>query len=190
MYSLQKNSGMSLIEALVALVIISIGLLGIAALQASGLKFNNMAALRSMASIEAGMMMDMMRANICGMHDASAANAYPDCDPAVDNAFSYAGATTATIVVPGSADLYCRNPAVSCTSAQQAAADLWIWSQEVSTSLPQGAVAIVCNDAPCTNNSSYTISVSWQEQEATLDAAGQTQAAAAATQTFSTVFQP
>lgn len=190
MYSLQKNSGMSLIEALVALVIISIGLLGIAALQASGLRFNNIAAMRSMASIEAGMMMDMMRANICGMHDASAVDAYPDCDPAVDNAFSYAGTNTGNIVDPGTTDLYCWNPAVSCTSAQQAAADLWFWSQEVSTSLPQGTVAIVCNDAPCTNNSSYTITVSWQEQEATLDATGQTQVGAAFSPTFSTVFQP
>lgn len=55
--------GFSLLEALVALVILSFGLLGIAGLQASSLKNNNNAYMRTQANILAYEAIDLMRAN-------------------------------------------------------------------------------------------------------------------------------
>ena len=55
--------GFSLLEVLVTLVIISVGLLGLAGLQATGLKNNQGALLRSQATTLAYDIIDRMRAN-------------------------------------------------------------------------------------------------------------------------------
>lgn len=55
--------GVSLIEVLVTVVVLSIGLLGLAGLQASGTKFNHSAYMRSQAVNLAYDMADRMRAN-------------------------------------------------------------------------------------------------------------------------------
>lgn len=55
--------GFTLIEALVALLVLSIGLLGIAALQLSSLRSNYSASLRSQATLLAYDIVDRMRAN-------------------------------------------------------------------------------------------------------------------------------
>ncbi len=62
---LASNSarGFSLLEVLVALVIISIGLLGIASLQINSLKNNQMALSHGQASYLAYQIIDLMRAN-------------------------------------------------------------------------------------------------------------------------------
>ena len=53
--------GFSLIEVLVALVILAVGLLGLAALQARGLKFGHDAYTRSQSTALAGSIMEAMR---------------------------------------------------------------------------------------------------------------------------------
>lgn len=59
----RRTSGFSLIEALVAVVVLSIGLLGVSALQISVQKNNYSALQRSQATMLAYFMMDAMRAN-------------------------------------------------------------------------------------------------------------------------------
>lgn len=58
-----KARGFTLVEALVALLALSIGLLGIAALQMTGLRANLSAAWRSQATYLAYDILDRMRAN-------------------------------------------------------------------------------------------------------------------------------
>lgn len=57
----QKGFGM--VEALVATVVLSIGLLGLATLQTQGLRNNNSAYFRTQANMLAASMLDYMRAN-------------------------------------------------------------------------------------------------------------------------------
>lgn len=59
----RRSRGVSLIEVLIAMLVLAIGLLGLAALQAQGLKFNNDAYFRSQATILAQDIMDRMRVN-------------------------------------------------------------------------------------------------------------------------------
>jgi type IV pilus assembly protein PilV len=59
----RRSRGMTLIEVLVALLIVSIGLLGLAALQANSLKFNHSAYLRTQATQLAYDMAERIRAN-------------------------------------------------------------------------------------------------------------------------------
>lgn len=69
----KHQPGFSMIEVLVAVLVLAIGLLGIAAVQTAALKNNNSALQRSQATMLAYFMMDAMRANrsvaIIGTYD-------------------------------------------------------------------------------------------------------------------------
>lgn len=58
-----KQGGATLVEVLVALLLLSIGLLGVAGLQINALQSNRSAAIRSQASVLAYSITDRMRAN-------------------------------------------------------------------------------------------------------------------------------
>lgn len=73
-HSTVAQKGSSLIEVLIAVVIISIGLLSVAALQLNALKSNNGSYLRSQASFLAYDLADRMRA----VPDASESGVYDD----------------------------------------------------------------------------------------------------------------
>ena len=62
--SINRQAGVGLIEVLVAVLVLSIGFLGIAALQALSLSTNNSAMARSMATIDSYSILDAMRADI------------------------------------------------------------------------------------------------------------------------------
>jgi type IV pilus assembly protein PilV len=59
----KHQGGFTLLEVLIALLILSIGLLGLAALQTTGLRSNQMASMRTLATTTAYDITDRMRAN-------------------------------------------------------------------------------------------------------------------------------
>jgi len=75
------NRGFSLIEVLVALLVTSVGLLGLASLQITGMKYNHNAYLRSEATFLAKDLVERMRANrvaaLNGDYDTAFADAAP-----------------------------------------------------------------------------------------------------------------
>ena len=66
---LRNDAGFTLLEILVAIVIFSIGLLGIASLQMNGMRFTQDSQLRAIATAQAEAITDRMRANSAGMID-------------------------------------------------------------------------------------------------------------------------
>lgn len=60
----QRSAGFSLVEVLISIVVLSVALLGTAALTAASLKNTNGSYYRSLATILADDMLDRMRANI------------------------------------------------------------------------------------------------------------------------------
>ncbi len=66
----RRQAAFTLIEVLISVVILSIGLLGLAGLQTTGLKSNNSAYLQSQASIHANDIIERMRANRTAALDA------------------------------------------------------------------------------------------------------------------------
>ena len=147
--SLRIHNGMSLIEVLVAMVVLSIGLLGVAALFVSSLQFGGGAILRTRAIGFAEDMADRIRAN------ALAGAAYEvDADGSgTDNEC----AETATLAV-----------AASCTPAELAAHDIFSWKGLLASSssgLPDGE-ATIDHDAS-TTPPTYTIVVRWSERDDT-----------------------
>jgi type IV pilus assembly protein PilV len=135
--SLTHNHGFTLLEVLIAVVVLSIGLLGIAGLQAVGQQSNHSAYLRSQATVLAYDMIDRMRAN-------QAAVANGDYDSIDTTANNYAD--------PGCAG-------AGCSSSQMAQYDMYDWQQELSTQLPTGNGKVV----GAGSGSIFTVTVMWDD---------------------------
>ena len=117
------TSGFTLIEVLIAMVVLSIGLLGVAGLQVSGLRANHSSSMRSQATYLSYDMADRMRANIRGVNGGSYNNLSGD---------------------PG--DPGCA--ASGCTPAQMAQTDLHEWNSANAANLPSGAGAVCLDSTP------------------------------------------
>lgn len=102
--------GFTLLEVLVAVIVLSIGLLGLASLQAVGLRNNQSASLRSQSTVLAYEIVDRMRANR---------------GPALNDSYN-TDLSMPTCVA---------NPALSGTIANQ---DLVQWKNSLACSLPSG----------------------------------------------------
>lgn len=78
---MKKQNGFTLIEILVTVVVLAVGLLGLAGLQATSLKFNSTAYQRSQATNLAYDIADRMRANIidarAGLYDIAIGQSAP-----------------------------------------------------------------------------------------------------------------
>lgn len=131
------KNGFSLVEVLVALLVISIGMLGLAALYVETLRLNRTAIFRTQAVTLASDMAERIRAN-------------------TDGAANYAGA---------GADSGCSDGtgAVECTPAQMAAQDVFDWQQAAQALLPGGDAAIVFAAAGAGTPAVYTLTITWTE---------------------------
>jgi len=135
-----RQAGFSLLEVLISLVILSIGLLGLAGLQAAGLKNNFSAYHRTQATQLAYDMADKMRSNI------SAIGGYT---------LSSAGSESGSESDSGSELSNCDS---GCTPSELAQIDLKEWNKKLKSELPlgQGTVSSPVSEI-------YTISIQWDD---------------------------
>ena len=92
--SRNRSRGFTLLEVLVAMVVLSIGLLGLSGLQTSSLRNNHSAFLRSQATVTINAIIDRMRAN----RDSAAAGDYDIVYGATPSASACASGCSATDV--------------------------------------------------------------------------------------------
>lgn len=146
-----KSRGFSLIEVMVALIIISVGLLGIAKMQALALASTGTARLRSLAAIEAASLASAMHS---------------------DRAYWAAGGSTVTVngtTISDSTLAAVQSCTGSngvrptpCTPVQMAAEDLQLWAKAVQSVLPNDSATITCQQAAGTPVT-CTIQIQWAE---------------------------
>lgn len=99
------QAGVGLIEVMIAVLVLSIGFLGIAALEAMSLSTNNSAYARSMATINAYSILDAMRADLTnakagsynGTVTASSCGATPGTTLITQQLFTWCGSLAATL---------------------------------------------------------------------------------------------
>lgn len=137
--------GITLIEVLITVLVMAIGLLGMASLQLNGLNTNHDAYYRSQATLFVSDLADRMRANL----DAARSGQYVASDaenPGFDCETSF--------------------PADNqCTAEELAQADLFHWYERLrdgADGLPVAQATVSC-PAPCGTGSPYTITVRWDE---------------------------
>lgn len=126
--------GFSLVEVLIALIIISVGMLGIAGLYVQSMQAGRTSMFRHNAVILVGDVADRIRAN------------------------PRAGATYATV---GGTDEGCVAGGVSCTAAEMASHDIFLWTQQAAQTLPGGTVTVAFDGA--VTPPTYQITANWTE---------------------------
>ena len=126
-------NGFSLVEVLIALIIMSVGMLGIAGLYLQSMQAGRTSMFRHHAITLAGDVADRIRAN-----------------PRAGVAYAGLGA-----------DNGCVATGTDCNEAEMAAHDIFTWDQQAVDSLPNGNVTIAFNNDVVPPL--YTITVAWDE---------------------------
>jgi type IV pilus assembly protein PilV len=158
----QRTRGFSLIEVLVSLIIIAVGLLGIAKIQALAYSSTGIASLRSLAAIEASSLASAMRANR-GYWTA----------PLTPLLINVTGANVASsdATLLGVNNCNAANGGASCGPNALAGYDLQTWATALNASLPAATAVIGCpTPIPATNPVGCTIQISWVERSTGINA--------------------
>ena len=161
-----RQSGVGIIEVLIALVVVSLGVLGMASLQLTGMKHSSSGYNRSMAVLFAENMASRMRSNAEGVKDQD-----------------YAGLSTTNLSCAAAPPApFCQatvnSDAEICTPAEMAEFDFYSIAcgtitadgtpkDGVTDLLNGGSLLIQCDDATCEENSGYTITINWNEGRTT-----------------------
>lgn len=139
----RNQKGVSLIEVLITVLLMSIGALGVAAMQLTGLKYNSGASVRTQATLLANDLMDRMRANRQLANDKSTFNT----NNFEDN----------TSVLRPSKSCYEE----ICNSEEMALYDKWAWFEQVSTRLPGGKAFIDFDEVD--GQRIYRVQIQWRK---------------------------
>ena len=152
--------GFTLVEVLVSIIVIAIGLLGAAKMQALAVSSAAGAGKRSLAALEA---------------DSLAASMH------VNHGFWQSGALTAPITVTSAG---VANPVLGvptdctaggsapCTATQVAAFDLQNWAADLNALLPSPVGVVRCTAAVVGTPVTCTITISWNEKMVAINSQG------------------
>lgn len=158
------SRGFSLIEVLVALVIIGVGMLGIAKIQALAYASTGTASLRSLAAIEASSLASAMRAN----------RSYWSVTAAAAQQTIQITAATITSSTDGTLTGVSNCLNVACTPAKLAAYDLQTWAASLNTLLPADSATVICvPPVLATYPIGCNITLSWNERNVGINAQSQ-----------------
>jgi type IV pilus assembly protein PilV len=145
---------MSLVEVLVSLVILSVGMLGVATLFVQSVRGSRTALFRTQAVNLVSDMADRIRAN------ATAGSAY--------DLSTYSSAPSPHGCAPAMTASATVDAGNNCTIAQLAEDDLARWQSAVNDALPNNATVAATTDvqyipAPASGPDRYRITLSWRE---------------------------
>ncbi len=142
-----RAGGFTLVEVLVAILVISIGMLGVAKLVLAAVTSNDSAYFRTQAADLAYSILDAMRAN----------RAYATTTTGYQLSFSQTPDPTVQCDALGS----------DCTPAEMAQYDLYRWRAQLAGALPQGNGQIVVSPAAVSGQvATATITIQWNDSVA------------------------
>ncbi|MBV9726342.1 MAG: type IV pilus modification protein PilV [Gammaproteobacteria bacterium] len=140
----RSHQGFTLLEVLIALLVLSIGLLGIGKMMMLSARANDSAYMRSQATALAYTILDAMRAN----RTTALAQGYDNAVPA---------AQACALAAPG------------CTGDLQASNDMFLWNQNIAAELPGGTGTVATLQAPNGTGATdvtATVTVTWIDKVA------------------------
>ncbi len=133
--SSKRVQGFTLVEVLIALVIMSVGMLGIAGLYVHSMQAGRTSMFRHHAVTLAGDVADRIRAN-----------------PRAIGTYAL-----------GPVDNSCVDGGLDCTRDEMAQNDIFVWNQQAQDTLPAGQVIIVFNGGVVPPT--YQITIQWNEPD-------------------------
>jgi type IV pilus assembly protein PilV len=158
MMTVRQDRGFTLVEVLVSLLVLAVGLLGLAMLQAAGFRFTNQSYSRTQATFLAYDIFDKMRANVTGF---TAGNYDLPDKAAADAAISaYSACKTGA----------CNCDALACDAATLARFDVGQWYSQQDTLIPGAKDASELATGPmratiARNGNTATITMTWMETD-------------------------
>lgn len=188
--------GFSLVEVMVALVVICIGMLGIAKLNALMLSNTSTSRVRALVAQETASLADSMHADR-DLWDSASGDWTPGTAPlsiaatetAGTTAFTVSGSTTLSTAVGAPPNCTKGGANAPCTAVNMAAYDLSNWAKALSQVLQNSTSNIDC--ASTTGIITCTINVQWQENTVAANSQeASTGGTAFQTQNYQLVIQP
>jgi type IV pilus assembly protein PilV len=165
-----RARGFSLIEVLIALLVISFGLLGIAGMQAVSISNTGVAGFRSIAALQGANMAARMSANEA-YWQANPTGWQTDLGGAAGLTVSVVGSTVTSndsLLTGTTQCTFTGAGANGCTVQQMAQFDLAQWGTNLAASLPGGIGSITCVAGAIgtvtLTASSCTITIKWLEK--------------------------
>jgi type IV pilus assembly protein PilV len=149
--SRRRTQGFTLLEVMAAVLVLSVGLLGLAKMQALAISSTTQSGNRSMISLQATSLAAVIHAN--RIYWAGGVGCATAC--------TITGGTSATIT--DSSNILNNPPAncsSACTNSNMAAYDVSIWQQTMYALFPSYSATITCTGIPVT----CMIKVSWNEK--------------------------
>ena len=131
------TAGFTLVEVLVALVVMTVGMLGVAVLYVEGLRMNRTSLYRTTAVALTADMAERIRANQGNNQGAAYAGTPPGEEGNCDD--------------------------VACTAAELAAHDWWEWRQSIEKYLPAGTEPEITRPDPVNGLQPFNITLRWPE---------------------------
>jgi type IV pilus assembly protein PilV len=173
-----RPGGFSLVEVMVAVVVICVGLLGIAKMQALALSNTTTSRLRALAAFEAASLASAMHSN---------RQYWGGPTPPVITNLNAGAIVSSDGALSGTATGYLGNPLAcvgnnsgipKCAALNLAASDLANWTNDMNALLPNPTASIACPPVIGNVPTSCTIQISWTERAVDLNQQGPAFAAA------------
>jgi type IV pilus assembly protein PilV len=150
-----RAKGFSLVEVLVALIVTSVGLLGLAKMESLALTSTTVAGVRSIAAIQVASLAAMMHAN----------------QDFWQNPVVYASTTITSASNPYTGSPACTTGgATACSPTAMANYDLLQWGKALGQLLPVYSATITCSSAGVTAPYTCVITITWVENAVAMDA--------------------
>ena len=161
----QHSGGFGLIEVMVSLVVIAVGLLGIAKMEALAYSSTGVASARSLAAIEAESLGAIMHANRAYWASGAASGTFTVTPAAITN-----GTNTSDLTDIFPCTTTSTTPA-QCTDIQMAAWDVQQWQAALTSVIPNYFAQVNCTQA-VTVMVNCTIQITWSENSVAINAQG------------------
>jgi len=147
---MKRHAGATMIEVLVAILVLSFGMLALGGMLAFAVQAPKLAGYRAIAANLASSHVEKMRANPTGFSDGEYVKALT-----YDGSFN-------SLSVTG-----CTYP--DCTVSSLATMDHGETAKAIRTLLPAGGLLVSCDPSPCSTNSYGNLWVIWQEPASVAD---------------------
>jgi type IV pilus assembly protein PilV len=157
--SIRRSRGFNLIEAMVAVVIISVGLLGIAKMQALAMASTGSAKMRSLAALEAASLAAALRADRQYWSNITVATTVTFQDGTVKT--SSDGALLSAAV--------CETAGACTTTTDMVAYNLRKWDTDLATQMPKHLATLACAAGSTTVPVTCTVQLNWAENRVAMD---------------------
>lgn len=150
------HRGVTLIEVLVAMVVMSIGMLGIAGLQVATAKFQQGSRVRGMLAPMLSDIASRIRTNSDQSGNNAVTGAVLTSAYALSSTWDAQQSATLTVTKD------CEKDGVSCSTSERSSYDMTTWRQRVRAAVPQGA-ALVSGDRA----SGFQVTFMWLDKSLT-----------------------